>query len=1394
MDANISSFGDLDITIKGTSKKATDSIQLTITMLDSLEKRLGSFSVGASTTQLRSLADALTEFSAVPKPNLTKANATAIQAISEAANLISADTSSRMMTLAQGLKAFNEVAPQKLAQSATQFARLPKALKDIQDVDFTKMTPQIDQLVKVMTPLADTMERIGSGFNAMPPKIQQYIKGMAESTKETNKAAKAQKGLIGWLQSARSAYMAVAFAATRVSKFVGGMVHQSNMYIENLNLFTITMGRATQASLDYAEALRDAVGIDPADWIKQQGIFKQIVGGFGVAEEEANHISKNLTQLVYDSTSYFNTTVEEAAQKFEAALAQQSRPLRRFGYDISMTALREEALAMGIEKSVDMMTRAEKAQLTYMVIMKQSRNVMGDMARTIITPANALRILGMQAQQAKRALGNALLPAIQGLLPYFIALVEVIRYAGDALARFFGYEPPKIDYSKMDAKPLLNVADAFEDIESGAQGANKAVKEFKNFLLGFDELHVIPTQGGGTGGAGGGGVSSGDLFSLDDLPGYDFLEQLAPQNTKIQKVKDDLMRIMDWIGRALEPLLEVIKSIGIYLIASLVGKSVLGAISKFRESIGWSAEAIKLSEQKWKGVGWLLGAALIGGFSGYFLGKQETLGEITSGQAWLGRGVSAGITTLLGAKGAMALGATGPWGLAIGAGITLVTQLVGHIIGVKTATEQINKEAKLDEFTGSIKLADNEVVALVDRITTSDYSLRVKVFADSYADMVTIGKEVDTALTEMNKTQRLIQLGAEIELEDYAQTINDYFDSVNRYVAQQEEVLTLAVELVFGSGEWGKGKIAQLGAWHETQQDELKDLEDQISEILQDHLERGIDAIETDNAIKKYVDKYDEIVSGLREFEQDVATRKLQLDLERLTGGFEFGMSDLDLESWHKALDKIRQHIDSTSDSANEALSILIESAMRTFEAGSEELNEEVKTIYQQHYYELLMHYASVHGSFYSDALLETASIMPGEALAAFELNTAGYTGLLDAMLGENDRLYTDMLSNVTKAEKQAAEEMYASVRDIVWVEGEDLKRAYAAGAEPPTEFIEGFRDHMVVGALAGDVDAMNYLIGEQMTKSPSAIELLASAEGVGANIPEYQKLGILSNVSVVEDTLGQLYAKIDGKLYTMTPELYGNLEDIGYHFPDNFDTGVLKAIPGMTYRQDLFDNLYNFAQDKAGDWVEIKELLGTKGITAITDAFDTIGNYTDYSDFIRDALTGIYTETDISTIETFYGQHSKAIDAFFNDAKKHKGILDDLFTVDPKTINLKVSTVGSGMKANVTVTRGMTYATGGYPEAGELFTALEGGELEMMGRQGRKTIVANNLQIIEGISHGVAEGMMTAAAITGGGGDKSDSGDMLIVQIGNEVVYQATMAEAKRQSQRTGKAAVIMG
>ena len=323
---------------------------------------------------------------------------------------------------------------------------------------------------------------------------------------------------------------AAVYSLKKVTDVVGSWITKSNDYVENLNLFTVSMGEYASSAQQYAEQVGDVLGIDPSTWMRNQGVFMTLGTGFGVAADRAATMSQQLTQLGYDISSFFNVSVEDAMQKLQSGISGELEPLRRLGYDLSQAKLEATALSLGIDKAVSSMTQAEKAELRYYAIMTQVTTAQGDMARTLDAPANQLRIMKAQLEQAARALGNIFIPALNAVLPYAIAAVKVIRLLANAIANLVGFTLPEVDYS--------GVTGGASDASDTLNEATDSAKKFKKMLLGIDELNVMSDKDSGSSDD----SSTGGGFNFE-LPTYDFIGEAT--NSKINEVVE---KMKEWLG------------------------------------------------------------------------------------------------------------------------------------------------------------------------------------------------------------------------------------------------------------------------------------------------------------------------------------------------------------------------------------------------------------------------------------------------------------------------------------------------------------------------------------------------------------------------------------------------------------------------------------------------------------------------------------------------------------------------------------------------------------------------------------------------------------------------------------------------------------------------------
>lgn len=489
-----------------------------------LSNSLKGLNSGDASQKITRLTNALTALSQVGNVKISSSIANQLTAINTALAGLKWTDGDKLTSLANGLRPLSELGKANMTTFINQLSKLPKVIEDLEAADIDKFTQQMTALAAAMKPFADEMQKVSNGFSAFPSKIQKLI----TSTEKYNASARKATSTTGQFTSGLKALNVAAVAITfrKIGHFIAQAVTESNKYQEDLNLFTVALGQYAAEAQNYAEKVSDVMGIDPAQWLRNQGVFNTLLTGFGDTAERAQLMSQNLTQLGYDISSFFNISIEDAMQKLQSGISGELEPLRRLGYDLSQARLEQTALNLGIKESVANMTQAEKAELRYYAIMTQVTTAQGDMARTLEAPANQLRILQAQLTQAARAIGNIFIPALNAILPYAIAVVQVIREIANALANLAGFKLTEVDYSGVNiaAVGAGSLADNLDD-------AAGAAKKLKQYTAGFDELNVFAPNTGSGSGAGAGGAGGFDF----DLPTYDFLGDAV--QTRIGEIK-----------------------------------------------------------------------------------------------------------------------------------------------------------------------------------------------------------------------------------------------------------------------------------------------------------------------------------------------------------------------------------------------------------------------------------------------------------------------------------------------------------------------------------------------------------------------------------------------------------------------------------------------------------------------------------------------------------------------------------------------------------------------------------------------------------------------------------------------------------------------------------------
>ena len=229
--------------------------------------------------------------------------------------------------------------------------------------------------------------------------------------------------------------------------------------------------------------------------------LKSLEGDFGDARKKAEEFGATVSGI--------GTEAEKAgkgAEKGSKGLGQFASSLVRIAkYRLIRTALKE--LVSSFREGL-----ANAYQF--------SKGVGGELAA-------ALDTMAVKSQTMRNQLGAAFGELLINVMPIILRLIEVVRTAANAIAQLFAALGGRGTY--------LKAVDASKEWAKSTAGGAKAAKEWRNQLMGFDEINRLDAPSEPSGGGGGGDATNfGNMFQESPVP--EWLQNLGERLQKLTPV------------------------------------------------------------------------------------------------------------------------------------------------------------------------------------------------------------------------------------------------------------------------------------------------------------------------------------------------------------------------------------------------------------------------------------------------------------------------------------------------------------------------------------------------------------------------------------------------------------------------------------------------------------------------------------------------------------------------------------------------------------------------------------------------------------------------------------------------------------------------------------------
>lgn len=1229
------------------------------------------------------------------------------------------------------------------------FGEFRSTLKDISG-DFKDLKDATNSTAFGFKSIMEATNGTGRKFTSITNGIYKGSENANKQIKNTNKGVKESENIFSsWSKTLTGTLVRYRIISSAIKSLLGTVmtfVDKASGYEEAVNLFAVSMGDYYDSAREWSSRISDALFLDPTTVYQYSGALNSLIKGLDVSADKAYLMSTNLTQLAFDMSSYLNIDYERAYSKIQSGISGQIKGLREVGVALNQATLEQLAYSLGISKSVSDMTEGEKAQLRYIQIMRSTTHMQGDLGRTLMTPANAIRVLKQQFQLLGQAIGRMFLPIIQKVIPYLMALTQVLTNLANKIAKFFGYTPTEVDYSS-----LRDTSIVLDDVGASA---DKAGKKVKNMLAPFDDLNVVMSD---TAGAGAGAGALGNVDFTPWLDGYDMLEGYTDA---FKKKTEELIPVME----------KLLKVLGV-----IFGAWMLGKIASFIASFGNLKNAIA----KGDGAFTVLGKTLVkmgsnfttafkaaGGFAGGIKAINAgakamlgTVGQVVVGFASLGVAIYGGYTSMrdlangtkntgealtkfvavVGTAAAVATLFISPWaGVAV-----LLGGIIGGIAGYVKGLQELRDEQEYQKNYNNLFDGQGISLGILNQQLNNIFGPLEKYnkkMLEMSNEMTKAKEQIDNAKDSVKELQNRIEMGDYTNKAEIIRQLKDAYKDVANAIIESDKAEQSRQQLQLQRLK-DEGLITQ--QTYQNNLDALKKYTAYRAAEAQGYTQElaDLDAKLATNRISQ--EEYNSEVEKLASKYALVSTSSddLRMNLDILYRASKDGFDLKNPEAFKDALDKLKTKQENLMQTTTDAYNA-------SHEQNKIKLAE----------YDIQMEKLEKLGQKETDTYTNLQEVRDGLYKQDVKI-TKAYQKDMELIGGTFKDINLTLLAQLEAAHldgnkkfKDTTKEIKGNLDDLAKYDYKDSEiKVFDSFISNGTKTFGKFKTTQIDEFKKYGIDFADEMVNNLLTQSElnikknkeqlakSSAELAShGSNAAGKSINEGLSKGMESNAHIVEDSVNKVCRKIEdsGKKSLEINSPSHVFQRQGSSIDEGLAKGIMDNTSMVTNSLSSMIKSVNASVKKSPIEFPIN--------TNVEKSFNSM----------------------LSKLQTFCNNWRNAI----NDLAKHM----------KSTMNgIKVDNGGKISYTSMPKIDVKKFKDGGFPTSGDFFFANEDGRAEYITSIGNRTAVANQDQMVSALTNAIMAGMSRIPI----SGDRGDT----IVYIGNDKVYKGQGEYQSRQTDRYG-------
>lgn len=223
---------------------------------------------------------------------------------------------------------------------------------------------------------------------------------------KAERASMSFKDKVGKASVAAGAALGAIGAGAAVCVKSAGDLQQSVGGVETV------FGSSASKMLAWSDAAAQAVGLSKNEYNEFATLVGSQLQNFGMSVDESATKTNELIGLGADLSSMFGGSTADAVDALSSALKGEMDPIEKYGISLNDATLQAQAASMGLGDLYKSGDRNAKMQATLAAITAQSGKAVGNFAKESDTAQGQQQRMAAAFENAKAALGEALLPAV----------------------------------------------------------------------------------------------------------------------------------------------------------------------------------------------------------------------------------------------------------------------------------------------------------------------------------------------------------------------------------------------------------------------------------------------------------------------------------------------------------------------------------------------------------------------------------------------------------------------------------------------------------------------------------------------------------------------------------------------------------------------------------------------------------------------------------------------------------------------------------------------------------------------------------------------------------------------------------------------------------------------